>query len=209
MVRGRPKRSKYSRLKISKKSRSDKLREAKQKYKITNSEDNTPTVAYYRVKDSEECQDQEHRINNELEIPATPSVYSMTYTPKKRLARDSNSKTEYTQFMREFEDLGHMQPVGRVPTRGSVYVMPHDCIVRPDNVHYEQFSLAAKVLRDETYMDDIITGCSPIENAIKLRDDLVALLNLASCTIRNFGIFIKSVIKTLDQNGERKRARPQ
>ncbi|GBP95701.1 hypothetical protein EVAR_71221_1 [Eumeta japonica] len=36
-----------------------------------------------------------------------------------------------------------------------------------------------KVLRDETYTDDIITGCSSIENASKLQDDLVALLNLA------------------------------
>ncbi|GBP90669.1 hypothetical protein EVAR_51392_1 [Eumeta japonica] len=44
--------------------------------------------------------------------------------------------------------------------------------------HCEQFPLATKVLRDETYIDDIITGCSSIENAIQLRDDLVALLKL-------------------------------
>ncbi|GBP90668.1 hypothetical protein EVAR_51391_1 [Eumeta japonica] len=46
---------------------------------------------------------------------------------EKRLARDSNLKTEYTQLMREYEDLGHMQPVGSAPTRDNAYVIPHHC----------------------------------------------------------------------------------
>ncbi|GBP74459.1 hypothetical protein EVAR_44523_1 [Eumeta japonica] len=49
--------------------------------------------------------------------PSLPCALS-----NKCLPRDSNLKTEFRQFIREYEDLGHMQPVGSAPTRDSAYV---------------------------------------------------------------------------------------
>ncbi|GBP95666.1 hypothetical protein EVAR_67872_1 [Eumeta japonica] len=148
---------------------------------------------------------------------ALSSVFGWVIT-EKRLARDSNSKTEYTQFMREYEDLGHMQPVGSAPTRYSAtedkpyqhilwrefpyaplqeyelitvtYGVSSSPYLAIRTLHQladedcEQFPLATKILRDETYLDDIITGCSSIENTIQLRDDLVALLKLGQFQLR-------------------------
>ncbi|XP_055615150.1 uncharacterized protein LOC129761453 [Toxorhynchites rutilus septentrionalis] len=52
---------------------------------------------------------------------------------EKRLARDSNLRSQYQDFIREYEDLGHCQevtPTNETPNQ-SKYYMPHHAVLRP------------------------------------------------------------------------------
>ena len=214
---------------------------------------------------------------------------------EKRLARQPELRAEYVQFMRQYEDLGHMQPIESSST-AHTYIIPHHCVVRPsssttrlrvvfdaschttnnnslnDIVHvgpklqidiidlitkfrlhaivftadickmyrqiliqpedrsyqhilwretpdsplkeYElntvtygvssspylairtlrqlandnntEFPRAAQVLCEETFMDDITTGCSSYDEAIQLRNDLISLLKLGKFELRKW-----------------------
>jgi len=48
---------------------------------------------------------------------------------ERRLERDSNLKNQYHQFMKEYEELGHMQPVTTREEGHQCYYLPHHPVV--------------------------------------------------------------------------------
>ncbi|KAJ0174495.1 hypothetical protein K1T71_009603 [Dendrolimus kikuchii] len=52
--------------------------------------------------------------------------------------------------------------------------------------HGATFPHAAQVLREDTFMDDITTGCSSVDEAIKLKEDLISLLKLGQFELRKW-----------------------
>lgn len=50
---------------------------------------------------------------------------------EKRLLNQTELKAEYQEFMRQYGDLGHMQPAESSSTDN--YIIPHHCVVRPDS----------------------------------------------------------------------------
>jgi hypothetical protein len=44
---------------------------------------------------------------------------------ERRLERDPNLKSQYHNFMKEYEELGHMEPVTSHKSKGTCYYLPH------------------------------------------------------------------------------------
>ncbi|XP_036319652.1 uncharacterized protein LOC118734064 [Rhagoletis pomonella] len=57
---------------------------------------------------------------------------------EKRLSRDSELKKQYVEFMREYEQLGHMEQVSKPATPGEmVYYIPHLCVIKKFRVVFD------------------------------------------------------------------------
>lgn len=57
---------------------------------------------------------------------------------EKRLERDSALQVQYAEFMREYEQLGHMRAATRPPSReGITYYIPHHCVTTKFRVVFD------------------------------------------------------------------------
>ncbi|XP_041781817.1 uncharacterized protein LOC121598685 [Anopheles merus] len=91
----------------------------------------------------------------------------------RRLNIDSKLKQEYSKFLQEYLDLGHME---EIPSDrhdiGKTYYMPHHCVVRPDSL-----TTKLRVVFDASSSTD--TGVS-LNDALmvgpSVQDDLLSLL---------------------------------
>lgn len=53
---------------------------------------------------------------------------------EKRLSNDQNLKTQYTQFMREYQELEHMEEISAEPQKKSCYFLPHHPVVKETSI---------------------------------------------------------------------------
>lgn len=60
------------------------------------------------------------------------------------------------------------------------------CLVELAQTEGDKFPLAAQALLNNTYVDDILTGSDTIEDTIKLKDELISLLNLRSFSLHKW-----------------------
>ncbi|XP_055622858.1 uncharacterized protein LOC129766361 [Toxorhynchites rutilus septentrionalis] len=138
--------------------------------------------------------------------------------PNKRLARDSNLRTQYQDFIREYEDLGHCQevtPTNETPNQ-SKYYMPHHAVLRPTSSSTKcrvvfdasakssptalslndvlmlvedesaETPSAARVLQEDFYMDDALSGADTIDDAVDIQQELQKLLSKGGFTIHKW-----------------------
>lgn len=229
---------------------------------------------------------------------------------EKKLSRQPLLKAEYTNFMHEYEDLGHMQRIESSQSfsqQQSRYLIPHHCVIRPESTttklrvvfdasckttngqslndlvyagpklqidiidiitnfrlhrvvftcdiskmyrqifirpedrcyqhvlwrespsdpvteyelstvtygvssspylairtlhqlavdHGDEYPRAAEAILHETFMDDVTTGAPSVEDALKLKDDLIKLLSYAQLELRKWSSNSSSFLQTL------------
>ncbi|XP_036317858.1 uncharacterized protein LOC118732860, partial [Rhagoletis pomonella] len=81
------------------------------------------------------------RIQVRLPFKTAPSVLGNSYENAKkrflllerRLSRNTELKQMYENFMKEYEDLGHMSRVVDVELSNPHFVIPHHCVMRPES----------------------------------------------------------------------------
>lgn len=66
-------------------------------------------------------------------------------------------------------------------------------------LEHTRFPLASKVLRDDFYMDDLMSGDKAEEEAIILQQQLIALLKTAQMSIRKFTSNSEKVLQSIDE----------
>ncbi|XP_049287147.1 uncharacterized protein LOC125765749 [Anopheles funestus] len=54
---------------------------------------------------------------------------------ERKLDKQPDLKEQYSQFIREYEKLGHMREIVEAPNEdpGSVFYLPHHCVLRPSS----------------------------------------------------------------------------
>lgn len=52
---------------------------------------------------------------------------------EKRLSKNERLKSETVKFMREYEDLGHMEEIHSIPSDKTCYYLPHHAVEKPDS----------------------------------------------------------------------------
>ncbi|XP_076384517.1 uncharacterized protein LOC143263391 [Megalopta genalis] len=81
---------------------------------------------------------------------------------------------------------------------GDIEKMYRQFLIRPEDRKFQQ---ASKVLKQDFYVDDLITGTPTIQEAISLRKELTSLLNTAGLHIRQWASNDKRLLEDLpDEN---------
>ncbi|KAH8330128.1 hypothetical protein KR067_011209, partial [Drosophila pandora] len=81
------------------------------------------------------------RFEVKLPFKSDPSVLGNSFeiakrrflSLERRLSRDPNLKKMYLEFMEEYESLGHMSPASNDVLASPHYVIPHQCVLRPQS----------------------------------------------------------------------------
>ncbi|XP_068140930.1 uncharacterized protein [Drosophila tropicalis] len=96
---------------------------------------------------------------------------SRFYSVERRLQKDKRLKEEYTKFMREYIALGHMRILDESEKTSApkehMFYMPHHPVI------------AAKILLEDFYVDDVLTGTNTEDQLIRNKDELIQLLGRA------------------------------
>ncbi|XP_055916442.1 uncharacterized protein LOC129949183 [Eupeodes corollae] len=82
------------------------------------------------------------RLMVQLPLKKDPSCLGASYdiafrrflSLERRLSKNTALKTQYVDFMKEYESLGHMSLVSNPNLEQTHYYLPHQCVVRPDSV---------------------------------------------------------------------------
>lgn len=80
---------------------------------------------------------------------------------ERRLSRDSNLKEQYTDFMIDYIDSGHMSVVPAKQMGQGKYYIPHHCVLRPDSATTKLrvvFDASAKDANSKSLNDSLLTG---------------------------------------------------
>ncbi|KXJ80534.1 hypothetical protein RP20_CCG024528 [Aedes albopictus] len=93
---------------------------------------------------------------------------------ERKLDQQPALKEQYSDFIREYERLGHMREVQEEPNEqpGSVYYLPHHCILRPTSTTTKLrvvFDGSAKTTTGVSINDVLMTGPT-------VQNDLIAIL---------------------------------
>ncbi|XP_055922737.1 uncharacterized protein LOC129953521 [Eupeodes corollae] len=94
------------------------------------------------------------RLMVQLPLKKDPSCLGASYdiafrrllSLERRLSKNTALKTQYVDFMKEYESLGHMSLVSNPNLEQTHYYLPHQCVVRPDSV-----STKLRVVFDASY----------------------------------------------------------
>ncbi|XP_046869030.1 uncharacterized protein LOC124461557 [Drosophila willistoni] len=90
---------------------------------------------------------------------------------QRRLQKNKRLKEEYTKFMREYIALGHMRILDESEKTSApkehMFYMPHHPVI------------AAKILFEDFYVDDVLTGANTEDQLIRNKDELIQLLGRA------------------------------
>ncbi|XP_046392179.1 uncharacterized protein LOC124160387 [Ischnura elegans] len=92
---------------------------------------------------------------------------------EKRLQRDEERKLAYSSFMKEYGDLGHMELV----------VEEED---HPPRKKSHRDPRATSVAMKDFYVDDLLTGSNSIEEAEKVQEGIIALLERGGFRLRKW-----------------------
>ncbi|XP_049886367.1 uncharacterized protein LOC126380816, partial [Pectinophora gossypiella] len=90
---------------------------------------------------------------------------------ERRLHRHDQLKEDYVRFMREYSELGHMQPVDP-PNDSDRNIIPHHCVLRPDSSTTKLrvvFDGSARTTNGKALNDIVHTGP-------KLQNDIVDII---------------------------------
>lgn len=90
---------------------------------------------------------------------------------EKRLAREPELRTEYNNFMRDYLDAGHMEPVAP-QSDGRAYYLAHFCVLKPSSTTTKLravFDATAQPTGGPSLNDQLLVGP-------KLQSDLVSIL---------------------------------
>ncbi|XP_049286170.1 uncharacterized protein LOC125765271 [Anopheles funestus] len=93
---------------------------------------------------------------------------------EKKLDKQPDLKEQYSQFIREYEKLGHMREIVEAPNEdpGSVFYLPHHCVLRPSSTTTKLrvvFDGSAKTSTGVSINDVLMTGPT-------VQNDLTAIL---------------------------------
>ncbi|XP_034935131.1 uncharacterized protein [Chelonus insularis] len=73
------------------------------------------------------------------------------------------------------------------------------CLRELANIYNNEFPLAAKVVEENFYMDDVLTGSRTIDNAIQLQRQLASLLQKGQFLLRKWRSNESQILKTIKQ----------
>ncbi|XP_050076085.1 uncharacterized protein LOC126563480 [Anopheles maculipalpis] len=93
---------------------------------------------------------------------------------ERKLEKQPDLKEQYSQFIREYEQLGHMREIVEAPNEdpGSVFYLPHHCVLRPSSTTTKLrvvFDGSAKTSTGVSINDVLMTGPT-------VQNDLTAIL---------------------------------
>nr|XP_040233604.2 uncharacterized protein LOC120956287 [Anopheles coluzzii] len=93
---------------------------------------------------------------------------------ERKLDKQPDLKEQYSRFIREYEDLGHMREIVETPNDdpGSVFYLPHHCVLRPTSTTTKLrvvFDGSAKTSTGVSINDVLLTGPT-------VQNDLTAIL---------------------------------
>lgn len=80
---------------------------------------------------------------------------------ERRLQGDINLQRQYQEFMKSYEDLGHMTEVDPAKINGHHYYIPHHCVLRPESTTTKLrvvFDASAKTSSGRSLNDILLTG---------------------------------------------------
>ncbi|KAL7724628.1 hypothetical protein ACLKA6_013862 [Drosophila palustris] len=80
---------------------------------------------------------------------------------ERRVSKDLELKEMYVSFMKEYIDLGHMSVIGTEVPPGPHYVIPHQCVLRPDSSSTKLrvvFDASCKTTSDHSLNDLLMVG---------------------------------------------------
>ncbi|XP_075156162.1 uncharacterized protein LOC142229484 [Haematobia irritans] len=131
-----------------------------------------------------------------------------------RLLRNMDQKEQYDSVVHEYIDLGHMVKVPtpayeNFPTH---YYLPHHAVIKPDrtttktvtfgvnaapylairtllqlsNDCSDSHPMASQIIRDDMYVDDVLSGCHDLQTAFEAKNQLVSALNSACFPLRKW-----------------------
>ncbi|XP_053667885.1 uncharacterized protein LOC128718250 [Anopheles marshallii] len=93
---------------------------------------------------------------------------------ERKLDKQPDLMEQYSQFFREYEQLGHMREIVEAPNKdpGSVFYLPHHCVLRPSSTATKLrvvFDGSAKTSTGVSINDALMTGPT-------VQNDLTAIL---------------------------------
>ncbi|XP_046392228.1 uncharacterized protein LOC124160418 [Ischnura elegans] len=106
---------------------------------------------------------------------------------EKRLLRDEERKLAYSSFMKEYRDLGHMELV----------VEEED---HPPRKKSHRDPRATSVAMKDFYVDDLLTGSNSIEEAEKVQEGIIALLERGGFRLRKWCSNHPALLKKIPLN---------
>lgn len=80
---------------------------------------------------------------------------------ERRLSRDNNLKAQYSDFMTEYEQLGHMSLITNADLTTAHYFIPHHCVLRPNSSSTKLrvvFDASAKTTSEKSLNDILLVG---------------------------------------------------
>uniref|UniRef100_A0ABD2WIV5 DUF5641 domain-containing protein n=1 Tax=Trichogramma kaykai TaxID=54128 RepID=A0ABD2WIV5_9HYME len=105
------------------------------------------------------------------------------YALQRKFDTDSKFKTEYSKVMQNYIDTGHMSLIDDESKDG--YYMPHHAIRKESNEGAD-FPRATNILRNDLYVDDLLTGADTLTEMIQIRDEVISLLRRGGFDIRQW-----------------------
>ncbi|XP_076299591.1 uncharacterized protein LOC143218344 [Lasioglossum baleicum] len=126
---------------------------------------------------------------------------------EQRLNKNPELRVKYTQFLDEYLKLGHMTET-RTQTIEDGYYLPHHPILKQSSLTTKLrvvFDASAKTskartLREDFYVDDVITGANTYAEAAIIRDDLIQLCKQGGFDLRQWASNDVRLIEGLDSN---------
>ncbi|XP_065362031.1 uncharacterized protein LOC135955606 [Calliphora vicina] len=90
---------------------------------------------------------------------------------ERRLTRDTNLKTQYMQFMYEYEQMGHMSLISNPNINTPHYFTPHHCVLRPNSTSTKLRVVfdASAVTSTEKSLNDILLVGPTIQDELFLQ----------------------------------------
>lgn len=88
-------------------------------------------------------------------------AYNRFMALERRISRDKQLRSQYIQFMREYEQLGHMQKVEIDTVGNNKYFIPHHCVLKPDSTTTKLrvvFDASAKTSSGHSLNDVMYSG---------------------------------------------------
>ncbi|XP_015123328.1 uncharacterized protein LOC107045537 [Diachasma alloeum] len=139
--------------------------------------------------------DSEERYGVGLPLKTSPSVlgdsrrtaFQLLHRTAKKLETNLKYGKLYKDFIKEYEDLGHMRRVSESSEPSPVHYLPHHGVLRKESITTKlrvvfngsneghRFPLAAVFLTKKRYVDDIYGGA---ESEEQLKDLISQLINL-------------------------------
>ncbi|GFW20917.1 uncharacterized protein TNCV_1714241 [Trichonephila clavipes] len=116
---------------------------------------------------------------------------------ERKFKNNPDFEKQYKEFMNEYESLGHMSLVNsRSPTSKDQNFLPHHAVIKPSSTTtrcIKQIALddkdnpnLSRVLQEDIYMDDLLSGADTPNNAISICKDIAHVLSTRGFHLRKW-----------------------